>query len=177
MKTLPLDYLNEALSYDPESGGMRWKERPRHHFSCDRGWRTFNSRFAGKEAGTLSGTTGYVMVNFSHGNLFSVHRLALAMSSGEWSPFVDHIDGVRSNNRLANLRACSASQNQCNRGKQSNNKSGFKGVYLHAPGRWRAVITIGRKSHRLGLFDTPDMAHQAYRDAASTLHGVFASVE
>lgn len=175
MKTLSLEYLKEALSYDPETGEMRWKERPRHHFSCDRGWRTFNSRFAGKEAGTLSGSTGYVMVNFSHGNLFGVHRLAFVMSTDVWVSLVDHIDGARSNNRVSNLRACTKSENLCNRGKQANNTSGFKGVFLHKPGQWRARINVDRKCHHLGVFPTAQAAHHAYQIAAARLHGRFAN--
>lgn len=174
MKTLPIEYLHEALSYDPDRGLMRWKERPRHHFSTDRGWRCFNSRFAGKPAGTLSPSTGYMVVNFN-GSLFGVHRVAVAMSTGEWPPLVDHADGNRSCNRLENLRVCSKSQNLCNRGKQANNTSGFKGVYQHSPGRWRAAITHGLRTYRLGLFDTPEMAHIAYREAALKLHGSFAN--
>ncbi|WP_175154874.1 HNH endonuclease [Achromobacter piechaudii] len=174
MKTLPIEYLHEALSYDPDSGLMRWKERPRHHFASDRGWRCFNSRFAGKPAGTVSPSTGYVVVNFN-GSLFGVHRVAVAMSTGEWPPLVDHVDGSRSSNRLENLRVCSKSQNLCNRGKQANNTSGFKGVTEHQPGRWRARINLERQYHHLGVFPTAEAAHHAYEVAASHLHGRFAN--
>ncbi|MFG0231749.1 HNH endonuclease [Achromobacter sp. 413638] len=176
MKTLPIEYLHEALSYDPDSGLMQWKERPRQHFATDRGWRCFNSRFAGKPAGTLSPTTGYVVVNFSGGNLFGVHRLAIALATDSWPRYVDHIDRNRANNKLSNLRTCTKSENQCNRGVQRNNKCGRKGVYLHAPGKWRARVMKGGVLKDLGLFASADEAHLAYAASAQILHGEFVNL-
>ncbi|EMC3961602.1 hypothetical protein HKW90_03165 [Pseudomonas aeruginosa] len=116
-----------------------------------------------------------MIVNFSHGDMYGLHRIAIALTAGEWPDHVDHIDGDRSNNRIGNLRPCSKGQNQCNRGRQRNNTSGFKGVHRHYDGRWRAMITINKITHRLGVFDTPELAHQAYREAAKRLHGDFAN--
>lgn len=176
MKTLPIKYLNECLSLDGETGVLTWKERPRHHFPTDRGWRQANGKFSGKGAGHKSSSTGYIIINFG-GNLFGAHRVVYAMVYGLWPEYIDHIDGDRANNIPRNLRSCTRSQNQCNRPRQSNNKSGFKGVHRHVDGRWYASICIGRKSKFLGLFQTPEDAHSAYVDAAHKIHGEFARIE
>lgn len=87
---------------------------------------------------------------------------------------VDHNDHNTLNNRRYNLRIATYSQNACN--KTSVGKSGFKGVQFHPQtGKWRARIQFEFKSRHLGLFATPQEAHQAYQKAALTLHGDFAS--
>lgn len=174
MKMLPTAFLHEALIYDSVSGELFWRKRPREHFNDDRGWRVFNTRYAEKQAGTVGKTTGYVYVNFASGDLYAAHRLIWAMTTGEWPDFIDHINGDRADNRLENIRPCSRSQNQCNRGVQKNNSSGFKGVHRHTDGRWRARIKAGGKHIHLGLFDTPSLAHQAYLSATLRYHGKFA---
>lgn len=88
---------------------------------------------------------------------------------------VDHVNRDGLDNRRANLRLCTPSQNQRNRGKDRSNSSGFKGVsHYKRNGRWRATITIHGKFLHIGLYDTPEEAHAAYCAAAATLHGEFA---
>jgi hypothetical protein len=89
------------------------------------------------------------------------------------SQYVDHINGNSLDNRRQNLRVCTQSENLCNRAKQSNNRSGYKGVYLHAPGVWRSRIQFRGNLTDLGLFNDPEAAHQAYVAAARRLHGEF----
>lgn len=88
---------------------------------------------------------------------------------------VDHIDGNGLNNTRANLRNATQSQNNANSRKPKSNKSGFKGVHLHTQRkRWVAMIKINKKARYLGIFDTPELAHQAYCLAAKDLFGDFA---
>lgn len=87
---------------------------------------------------------------------------------------VDHRDGNGLNCRRENLRAASVAQNAMNRGAQSNNTSGFKGVTWHKKRkRWQAQIHLNRKQVFLGYFDDPVAAHGAYCAACVQLHGEF----
>lgn len=86
----------------------------------------------------------------------------------------DHINEDKLDNRRANLRTCTQSQNMANRGKQLNNKSGYKGVYWHA-GRWQAQIRVMGKTIPLGRSRDIEEAAQLYRQAAIKYFGEFAS--
>lgn len=176
MKTVPVEFLREAFSYESTSGLLRWKQRPRSHFNSDRGHRVFNSRYAGNEAGHVFASTGYRIVHLSGYGYFGTHRIAMAMELGEWPAFVDHINGNPLDNRIANLRACTKAQNGRNRRMNRTNRAGLKGVSSHPNTcRWIARIQHDGKPHHLGSFDTPELAHAAYVAAAQRLHGEFAN--
>lgn len=85
---------------------------------------------------------------------------------------VDHVDGNALNNCRSNLRICSASQNQMNKGKYPTNTSGFKGVSRRGS-RWRAVIHISGKQIHLGSFATAEAARDAYISKGRKIHGEF----
>lgn len=95
--------------------------------------------------------------------------------TGKWpTSQVDHINGDRSDNRWANLRQATQSQNSMNIGRRSTNVSGFKGVHWNkATQKWRACITINQKKFHLGLFQTAELAFGAYQLAAEKHHGPF----
>lgn len=106
---------------------------------------------------------------------FLVHRIAWLLAYGDWPEGqLDHKNGVPTDNRLCNLRACTHGQNMMNRKAQSN-LTGFKGVYRgnSIKPRYRAEVTANGKKYGLGTFDTPEEAHQAYLSAAARLHGPF----
>jgi hypothetical protein len=89
--------------------------------------------------------------------------------------YVDHINGNGLDNRRANLRPATGSQNAYNKGPLSNNTSGFKGVSLHgASGRWVAKIYAEKVAYNLGYYGSPADAARAYDAAANELHGEFA---
>ncbi len=89
----------------------------------------------------------------------------------------DHRDGDGLNNRRENLREATAAQNSHNQRRGRNNTSGFKGVSHEAQtGRWRASIKLNGVLHRLGRFETPEIAHQAYCKASEAMHGEFGRV-
>ena len=106
-----------------------------------------------------------------------VHRLVGKVFLGvkDRSP-IDHIDGNPHNNRLENLRACTASQNQGNRKISSNNTSGFKGVCFQKKiGKWQASCRInGTRKH--GWFETKEGAARFYDSVAIEAHGEFAKL-
>lgn len=103
----------------------------------------------------------------------SMHRVILEAEHGIC---VDHINGDIRDNRRANLRFATHSENMRNRKMAKHNRSGFKGVYLGRPSDnkpYRAEIKHGGKKYHLGSFPTPEEAHEAYREASQRLHGEF----
>jgi len=173
--------LREVLSYDPETGEFRWRERPVENFrngahtaahTCAR----CNTRWAGKNAGAFN-TDGYRRITID-GCLYHAHRLAWVMMTGNWPPAqIDHRDLDKANNRFDNLRLATNSQNGHNCGAYSNNTSGVKGVsWRKQRGKWGAEITHNGKRFFLGYFDTRAEAAAAYAKAAVDLHGDFARV-
>lgn len=118
---------------------------------------------------------GYVQVNTS-GTVLKGHRIAWALYYGEWpTDDIDHINGIRNDNRIENLRVVSGTMNTQNKRNGScKNNSGFLGVYK-AKGRLKEktfiakIMKDGRQYH-LGCFATPEEAHAAYVAAKRVLH-------
>lgn len=147
--------LLRLLSYCKDSGDFRWNVR----------------RPGGINPGDIAGTLiqGRVYIRFE-GRQQMAHRLAFIYMTGDLpEEHIDHQDGNPSNNAWGNLRACSRSQNHQNRKVSKRNKSGMLGVSKHSGG-WQATIAKDKKYHHLGLFKTPEEAHQAYLDAKARLH-------
>lgn len=150
--------LKNVLDYDPLSGEFTWKAR-----MGKRG-------VPGKRAGTVD-FNGYVVVTINR-KRHKAHRLAWLYMYGKWPDVaIDHINGVKADNRASNLRQADWAQNQHNRTLQRNNKTGYMGVsWSSATGKWHAGIRVGGKSRNLGAFDSPERAHEAYLAAKATLH-------
>lgn len=88
---------------------------------------------------------------------------------------VDHREPERTlDNRRSNLRICTRSDNNCNRGTRRDNSSGYKGVSPGQRGGWVAQIMKHKKQYNLGTFQTKEEAYAAYCEAAMRLHGEFA---
>jgi hypothetical protein len=162
------EVLKKRLDYDPLTGSFVWKQR----ISDSRNDKIFNTRFAGKIAGVKC-PRGYIYIRMRDYGFFSASRLAWLYAHGAWpAQEVDHINGNPSDNRLSNLREASRSENGANRTIHSNNKSGFKGVTKHR-NKWAACVRMNNKRYRLGVFDTPELAHKAYLKKAKELHGEY----
>lgn len=106
---------------------------------------------------------------------FYLHRSIMRNPKGV---NVDHINRNGLDNRKSNLRIATKSQNGCNRGPDSDNTTGYKGVIFHK-GKWRkkrfiAQITKDKKIHRIGYFLTAKEAAIAWNKAAIKYHGEFA---
>ncbi len=104
-----------------------------------------------------------------------MHRL---IADPERKQVVDHKNGDGLDNRKANLRVCSHSQNMQNKRLYRNNKSGRKGVYKVPCSagnsvRWRSEINVNKRRVRLGTYETLDAASAAYEEASKRLHGEF----
>jgi len=120
---------------------------------------------------------GYVVrSDYSSRNAYQlrIHREILGLKRND-NRQVDHINGDKLDNRKANLRVCSQRQNNLNKAKYANNKSGYKGVsWKKTSQKWCAQISLARKVLHIGLFDTKEAAAEAYNKKALELHGEFA---
>ena len=88
---------------------------------------------------------------------------------------VDHINQDRLDNRRSNLRLCGRPQNMMNRGLNSNNTTGFRGVFkARRLGYFIARIIVNKQRHYLGTFHSALAAYSAYKKEAKAHHGVFA---
>ena len=147
--------LKELLHYDTKTGLFTWK--------VSRGR---------VKAGTIAGTLdskGYSVIAIN-GKVYKAHRLAWLYTFDIWPKSdLDHINQVKSDNCIENLREVSKSENQQNRNIKS--KSGFRGVtWSKQSGKWHAQIVIDYKYHHLGFFDHAEDASRAYQAAAKKLH-------
>jgi len=153
--------LKALLSYGPETGVFTWFIAP-------------NGRIrVGMAAGNLN-PNGYVHIKVD-GILYKAHRLAWLYMTGAWptEEQIDHINGVRSDNRWANLRECERKINAQNRRKPHplNKSSGLLGVSRRNPtGGYQARIRVNGKEKPLGTYATAEAAHQAYVAAKRALH-------
>ncbi|MBS0251219.1 MAG: HNH endonuclease [Proteobacteria bacterium] len=160
---LSLVRLRELLDYDPATGLFSWKRAVGRNVKTDV-W------IAGsKQSG------GYLRIRIER-QLYYAHRIAWFYMTGAWPPGdIDHVNGTRTDNRFANLREASRSENLRNKGMRANNTSGYKGVcFDKRKGQWRSTITVHKKQTHIGYFATPEQAYAAYCAAAEAHHGEFA---
>jgi hypothetical protein len=144
-----LDHMKAIYEYDASSGVFSRRKSGR-------------GRLAGQSGGTLN-DDGYVRIMVA-GRRYGAHRLAWLVTYGEWPKGeIDHINGNRADNRIANLRDVSHSQNQRNLHRpRSDNRTGVLGVSWHAQtGKWRARLN----DRHLGLYASAEEAGAAYQQA------------
>jgi len=123
----------------------------------------------GKEAGGPD-TYGYrrLRVNYT---LLKAHRVIFFMHHGYWPKYIDHINRVTDDNRIENLRECTASEN--GRNSYQLNKLG-RGVNFHKQsGKYRAYLHFEYKYYHLGVFEKLEHAQEAARQARKEHFGEF----
>jgi len=156
------ELLRQLLDYDPETGALYYRPRNPEHFDCknpahgDGMCRAWNRDFAHKRADSLVGTNnGYPLVRLFN-KRYVAHRIAWTIYYGEPPKSqIDHISGVRSDNRIGNLRSVSPTENSRNMARQSRNKTGFSGVtWCETRKKWRATISDGSRLISIGRYDT-----------------------
>lgn len=151
-------FLRELFHYDPETGVFT---------------RIVTRQGQGARAGDVAGTlkpSGYLTIWICGANHMA-HRLAWLYVHGTWPAHeIDHIDGNRANNAIANLRDVTRSVNHENlRRARSDSAHGFLGVSPFF-GKWKSRITVNGKFQHLGVYDTPEEAHAVYLEAKRRLH-------
>lgn len=149
--------LRRLLSYDPQSGEFH---------------RTTRNQAVkiGMKAGCRN-VLGYWQIRVS-GPIYLAHRLAWLYVHGEWPiDQIDHIDGDRCNNRIANLRQCSNLENGQNKKSYKGSTSAYVGVCWDKTAmKWRASIRSNGVQRYLGIFDKEEDAALAYSEAKKRLH-------
>jgi hypothetical protein len=167
--TLTAERLREVLTYDPDTGLFSWRDRQRSDFKTAQGYGAWRSKCLGMEAGGSSGH-GYRRISIDCEEYFS-HRLAWLYVHGAWpSKHIDHINGDGSDNRIANLRDVTNTDNRRNCKRSKNNTSGICGIYFRPKyGTWTAKIWERAKGIHLGSFATEEAAIAARRQAEERL--------
>ena len=156
---LTAERLRELLHYDPETGVFTWQKK-----------RNCRVKLGGV-AGSIY-NNGYRVIGVDRKYRLA-HRLAWLYVHGEMpAGEIDHINGDRTDNRIANLRDVSKSvNNQNKKHAMSNNTSGLLGAcwdsYNH---QWKAQIGLNGKQYKIGVFDSAESAHAAYLAAKRKLH-------
>ena len=156
VRVLRSDEKAELFVYDTQTGSL-----------------TRRTARGGKQAGSTAGGTdsyGYRQVGID-GRLYLVSRVAWLYVYGVWPALeVDHIDGNRANNAIANLRLATRGVNVQNARKpRKTNRLGVLGVGRYKD-KFKAQISHAGRVHYLGLHATADLAHAAYVEAKRRLH-------
>lgn len=154
--------LKELLNYDSATGQFTRLKSTAHN------------AVAGTIAGSYHKHIGYIIVSIKK-KPYLAHRLAWFYTYGTWpEKNIDHVNGVRTDNRIDNLRVACQSQNMMNRPAQANNTSGFKGVSWNKfAGKWHAACAVKGKHYHLGYFTEKEAASDAYTLFAKEHFGEF----
>ena len=154
-------YVALNLRYDPLTGLFKWtKQNPKNAFS-------------GEIAGSLD--KGYIRIEVMGRRVFG-HQLAWYYIHGTWpKKKIDHINGIKSDNRMCNLRLSSESQIQWNQRIRKDNRSGVKGVsWCKITNKWRARVECEKVNVEAGRYSDINSAVQAVQIKRKELHGEFA---
>jgi hypothetical protein len=157
LDSLTQEELKEILDFDPATGVFRWRI-------------SHSGVRLGKIAGSKT-SSGYYRVKIKY-QAYPVHRLAWLYVYGKWpADQIDHIDGDKLNNRIANLRECTQAENLQNLAPSKLNTSGYTGVrYAPRQKKWKATIKVNTKGIHLGYFETKESAYEAYLKAKREHH-------
>ena len=153
------EYLKSILEYNPETGAFAWK-------ISGKGIRY------GVEVGTVD-IHGYRIIRINRKG-YKAHRLAWLYVYGRFPERIDHINCIKDDNRIENLREATNGENRVNSLASKNNKLGVKGIKKTPSGKFQVNIRIPNGSVKcLGSFDTIEKAKETYNNAAKWFHGEF----
>jgi len=148
---------------------MSTLERFRALLDCDPATGTFTwlvTRGGKAIAGSIAGSPnsrGYLRIRID-GRGYRAHRLVWLYVHGKWpAGEIDHINGVKDDNRLANLREATRAENNRNVGLSAANKTGVKGVcFVMDSGKYRSRCRLNGEMHHLGYHDTLEAAERMH---------------
>lgn len=147
-KILPIETLRRLFRYETETGNVYWIAQGK-------------GRIKKKAAGTIV-KAGYIGIMID-GKRHYAHRIAWALHYGNHPvDQLDHINGIKTDNRIVNLRQATNLQNGKNVKLNTKNTTGVKGVYLcKDTGKWRASIKVDNKKICLGRYINLEKARLA----------------
>ena len=145
--------LKETLVYNENTGIFTWAVKR-------------NGVKKGAIAGWVN-SGGHIQITIK-GTHHYAHRLAwLYVHDEHPSGQIDHVNRVKSDNRISNLRDVTHTINQWNVGLKNTNSSGYKGVsYAYRQKKWKAAISSAKKYNHIGYYETKERAYVAYKIAA-----------
>lgn len=157
------EYLQTLLDYNPETGEVRWKERVPHKSEDPVKVAEWNKLYAGTLVYNKHNRNCYITIKINK-QTFPLHRVIWVWMYNTIPNIIDHINGVRNDNRLCNLRDVDKSTNARNKQLSKRNTSGYPGVsYNKSKFKWIAQI----QGTHLGHFNTFEEAKEARRKAES----------
>lgn len=162
-KSMPSkELILERVSYDPDTGIFLRKMK------------TNRNQVIGEQVGTLS-SEGYLIIQIEKVKYYA-HRLAYFLLTGEQPVSVDHVNGLRTDNRAVNLRAATRCQNVYNMKKTIRNRSGHKNIHWNNRSqKWDVHMHANKKSHWGGCYSSIEDAVEASNALRIKLHGEFAN--
>lgn len=153
MPIITHELLRQLVRFAPETNQYFWNPRPREMFKTEGSWKSWNTNWANKETFNAIDGRGYcqAVVMLRH---YNAHRIIWFYHYGAWPEGeIDHINGIRTDNRLENLRAVSPYENCRNKPRRVDNKSGCSGVnWLEKNKKWRVRIQHLGKNIEIGCF-------------------------
>jgi len=157
MSNIDFTYIRQVLEYNKETGKFMWKVR-------------VNSKVpSGTNAGTPQNNV-YILITIKRKKHLA-HRLAWFFEHGEFpNGQIDHINGVRTDNRLVNLRVVTTAENQHNQRKPRAGNPYLGVSVVKGTKYWQAHIAANGKQKNLGRFKTPEEARDVYIEAKKIWH-------
>ena len=149
--------------WEYRNGALYWRVK------CGRG---VSVKRPGDKISVKNDRFGYSYVTWRRKH-YAVHRLVFLLAHGWLPDCVDHIDGDPSNNAADNLRAASRLQNQHNRRRNANTKSGVKNVAPHQ-GRWSVRFSVRGKTKHFGCYEDLELAELVAQEVRLLMHKDFA---
>lgn len=147
----------EWMNYDPDSGDICWKEGRKY------------AKKVGVPLGSLCGK-GYLVIYITLAGktmAFKAHRIAWLIHAREWPRGeIDHINHIRTDNRIVNLRVVSTRENLANKGIYKSNRSGVTGVHFCSRrNAWIGQYQKDKTKVYVGRFSSPELAARAVQEA------------
>ena len=162
-ENLTQNELKKYLNYNPITGIFTWIKLA-----------SINQIKIGSLAGALIKRDGYIVIKINNKS-YRAHRLAWLYMTGKWpNHFIDHINLNRADNKFSNLREATNKENCRNATLKKSNSSGYKGVHYNKKlKKWIAQASSDSLKRYLGLFETAELASEAYKNFAKIHHGKF----